>query len=382
MRSITKEKFESLIKFLQEKQIDLLMILDSENSRNVNLQYLSGHPTDAIIIITSKGESILIPWDIPLAKKHSEVDEILDPCNFQYNTYKALKHLIEERWKKTSITFGVHELIPYGFIIKMKNIMPEVKFFKEPIQITKILQKLRATKSEYELNQLIKAAQIGSDVIKDIKQFCENAGNNTEHDLSFLVRKKMLEYGADDIAFESLVANTHRSHELHCHPFASKQKFALQGLALIDFGAKYHGYCSDITVPISFGKLSEEQQKMRDITLKSYETAMEMIDIGVPFWKVHETVKEILKKEGYTMPYALGHGLGLSEHDSPIISQKPTDEYSLKYWKEESFQNGMVFTIEPGVYKQGLGGFRIENDVIIRNNKVEIITKSQYLQIP
>ena len=81
------------------------------------------------------------------------------------------------------------------------------------------------------------------------------------------------------------------------------------------------------------------------------------------------------------MPYALGHGLGLSEHDAPIISQKPTDEYTLKFWKEESFQNGMVFTIEPGVYKQGFGGFRIENDVIIRNNKVEIITKSQYLQI-
>jgi len=382
MRSISEEKFETLVNFLQEKQIDLLLILDSENSRNVDLQYLSGHPTDAIIIITSNGESILIPWDIPLAEKHSEVDEIMDPCNFQYNTYNALKHLIEEKWKKSSITFGVHELIPYGFIVKMKNIMPDVKFFKEPIQITKLLQKLRATKSEYELNQLIKAAQIGSDVIKDIRKFCENADDSTEQDLSFLVRKKMLEYGADDIAFESLVANTHRSHELHCYPFASNQKFALRGLALIDFGAKYHGYCSDITVPIRFGKLSEEQQKMRDITLKSYETAIEMIDIGVPFWKVHEAVNQILKKEGYTMPYALGHGLGLSEHDSPIISQKPTDEYSLKYWKEESFQNGMVFTIEPGVYKQGLGGFRIENDVIIRNNKVEIITKSQYLQIP
>ncbi|MFX0043653.1 MAG: M24 family metallopeptidase [Candidatus Hodarchaeota archaeon] len=381
MRSISKDKYETLVNFLQEKQIDLLLILDSENSRNINLQYLSGHPTDAIIIITSNGESILIPWDIALAEKHSEVDEILDPCNFQYNTYKAIKHLIEEKWKKSSITVGVHEFTPYGFIIKTKKLMPEVKFFKEPIQINRLLQELRATKNEYELNQLIRSAQIGSDVIQDIRKFCENAGDDTEQDLSFLVRKKMLEYGADDIAFESLVANTNRSHEIHCYPFASNQMFALQGLALIDFGAKYHGYCSDITVPISFGTLSEEQQKMRDITLKSYETAIEMIDIGVPFWKVHEAVEEILKKEGYIMPYALGHGLGLSEHDSPIISQKPTDEYSLKYWKEESFQNGMVFTIEPGVYKQGWGGFRIENDVIIRNNKVEIITKSQYLQI-
>jgi len=84
------------------------MIMDLETSRNVNLQYLSGHPSDATILITSDGESILIPWDINLAKKHSEVDEIVDPRNFQYNTSLVLKNLIEKRWKKTSFKIGIH----------------------------------------------------------------------------------------------------------------------------------------------------------------------------------------------------------------------------------------------------------------------------------
>ena len=379
MRPITEEKFESILKFLEEKKIDVLMITDYENSRNVNLQYLSGHPTDATMLINSSGESVLVPWDVPLAEKHSEVDEIINPANFSYNLFLAVKDLFENRWKKSSITVGVHSTTSYGFIVKMKAIIPGVKYFEEPIQIQQHLEKLRATKTEFEIKKLLKAAQIGTKTIKDIHDFCANTPDRTEKDLSFLVRKKLAEYGADDVAFEPLVANSSRAHEIHQHPFASDQKFGLPGLALIDFGAKFHGYNSDITVPISFGKLSEEQIKMQEITIKSYDAAIEMIDIDIPLWKIHDTAEQILKKGGYSMPYSLGHGLGLTVHDSPFISRKPTDDYSKKHWKEETIQDGMVFTIEPGAYKQGLGGQRLENDVLIRNGKVEIITKSEPL---
>jgi len=357
MRPITEEKFRSILGFLEEKKIDVLMITDYENSRNVNLQYLSGHPTDATMLINSSGESILIPWDVLLAEKHSVVDEIINPANFSFNVSLAMKDLFENRWKKSSITVGVHSTTTYGFIVKMKAIIPGVKYFEEPIQIQQFFEKLRAT--------------------KDIHDFCENAPNGTEKDLSFLVRKKLTDYGAEDVAFEPLVANSSRAHELHQHPFASDQKFGLPGLALIDFGAKFEGYCSDITVPISFGKLTDDQHKIRELTIKAYEAAIEMIDIDVPLWKIHDTAEQILKKGGFTMPYSLGHGLGLTVHDSPFISRKPTDEYSKKHWKEETIQDGMVFTIEPGVFKQGLGGQRLENDVLIRNGKVEIITKSE-----
>jgi Xaa-Pro aminopeptidase len=380
MRAITEEKFESILTFLEEKKIDVLMITDYENSRNVNLQYLSGHPTDATMLINSSGESTLIPWDVPLAEKHSEVDEIINPANFSFNIFLAMKDLFENRWKKSSITVGVHSTTSYGFIVKMKAIIQGVKYFEEPIQVTQLFEKLRATKTEFEIKKLIKAAQIATKTISDIQDFCINTPDGTEKDLSFLVRKKMAEYGADDISFESLVANSSRAHEIHQHPFASDQKFNLPGLALIDFGAKFEGYCSDITIPISFGKLSDEQNKMRELTIKSYEAAIEMIDIDVPLWKIHDTAEQILKKGGYIMPYALGHGLGLTEHDSPIISRKPTDEYSKKHWKEETIQDGMVFTIEPGAYKKGLGGQRLENDVLIRNGKVEIISNSEPLK--
>lgn len=381
MRFITDEKFEFLLQFLQERQIDILLISDFEDSENINLQYLSGHPTDAFVLITSSGESILIPWDVALAKKHSEVDELVDYSNFKYNMFLVMKDLFEKRWKKATITIGTHESIPYGFIVRMKALISGVKFYKEPIQISRFLGELRATKSEIEIKQLKIAAQIGTKTIREIRNFCENTPNGTEKELSFLIRKKMADYGADDVAFEPLVANSSRAHELHQYPYASDQKFSLPGLALIDFGAKYQGYNSDITVPISFGKLSNEQIKMNNLTIKAYEAAIEMIDLDVPLWKVHDRVEQILKKEGFSMPYALGHGLGLTVHDSPIISRKPTDEYSLKHWKEERFQEGMVFTIEPSVFKQGLGGQRLENDFLIWNGKVEVITHSKYIKV-
>ena len=380
MRPITEEKFESILKFLEEKSIDVLMITDNENNRDINLQYLSGHPTDATLLINSNGESFLIPWDVPLAEKHSEVDEIINPANFSFNTFLAIKNLFENCWKKSSITVGVHSMISYGYVVKMKAIIPRIEYFEELTIIQQFFEELRATKTDFEIKKLLEAAKIGSKTIKDIQDFCVNVTDGTEKDLSFLVRKKIAEYGADDVGFESLVANTSRSHEIHQHPFASHQKFNLPGLAIIDFGAKFQGYSSDITVPISFGKLSDEQIKIRELTIKSYETAIEMIDIGVPLWKIHDAAEQILKKGGYPMPYALGHGLGLTVHDSPSIRRKPIDEYSLKRWKEETIQDRMVFTIEPGAYKQGLGGQRLENDVLIRNGKVEVITDSEPLR--
>ena len=130
MRPITEEKFESILKFLEEKKIDVLMITDYENSRNVNLQYLSGHPTDATMLINSSGESILLPWDVLLAEKHSEVDEIIDPANFGFNIFLAMKDLFENRWKKSSIAIGVHSMITYGFVVKMKPLFRELSILK------------------------------------------------------------------------------------------------------------------------------------------------------------------------------------------------------------------------------------------------------------
>lgn len=379
MRPITDNKLQKIVSFLDENKIDVLFIFDYENMRDINMQYLTGHPMDALAMVTRRGEVYVVPWDVSLAEKYADVDEIFNMMDFGGNTSQFYKYLMKERLKKWRITVGLNSNLPLANYLSFKQRRPFVKVFNHPSKINQLFEELRTTKSTTELELLRGAAEIGNKTIIEIEKFARNATDETEVDLDLVVRKTMLNLGAEDVAFPTLVGSSPRAHNIHCHPAASNAKFAVPGLAIVDFGAKYMGYNSDITVPLSFGELSDEQQKMRYLTQKAYDAALETLDIGVPLWKAHEAAVNVIKEGGYQMPHALGHGLGLTEHDAPILSSKPKDPMSLKYWKEVKAENGMVFTLEPGVYKEGLGGQRLENDVIIWNDKVEVITKSKFI---
>ncbi|MBN2155149.1 MAG: aminopeptidase P family protein [Candidatus Lokiarchaeota archaeon] len=381
MKPINEEKFKKIIDFLTEHAIDFLLISDYENANDVNMQYLTGHPMDATVIVTQKGETYLVPWDVALAQKYAEVDEIFDLMNYEHSQIKFLHTFIEEKIQKHKVTVGLNSSTSFGSLVMFKKAIPHMEIFQEPMLISNLLGDLRTTKSAAELELLREAANIGNQTIPEIENFAMNATDETENDLDFFVRKKMASLGAEDVAFPTLVGSSTRAHNIHCHPSASNAKFATPGLALIDFGAKYKGYHSDITVPISFGELTAEQTKIRDLTQKAYDAAMEILDIGVPLWKVHEAAIKVIQEGGYNMPHSLGHGLGLATHDAPHLGSKPTNPIALQYWKETKAQNGMVFTIEPGVYKEGLGGQRLENDVIIWNDRVEVITKSRFITV-
>ncbi|TFH27561.1 MAG: aminopeptidase P family protein [Promethearchaeota archaeon] len=380
MRSITEEKFERLLNLMQKERVDVLLVADNEMTRDINLQYLSGHPMDGNLIITNSGETALFPWDMALAKAEAEVDEIIDNANYNHNTSLAFKAYVEDHIKKPNKSVGVFSFYPFSSVVRMEELIPGLKFHREPIKFSQFVEELRATKSMREIELLRKAAQIGTDTVQDIKHFIQNASNETENDLSFHVLNQMTKRGAEDLAFQTLVGNGNRAHMLHCHPSASNEKLATAGLGVIDFGAKYRGYHSDITVPFSFGELNPTQLKMHELTFKAHDSAIEMLEVGVPLWKVHQTAQDILTNGGFPMPHSLGHGLGLTVHDSPFLSRKPTDEFGLKYWKETILEDGMVFTIEPGAYQQGFGGHRLENDVAVVNGKIEVLTKSEFVQ--
>ncbi|WP_371802616.1 M24 family metallopeptidase [Candidatus Lokiarchaeum ossiferum] len=377
MRSITTEKLDHLLAELETKGIDLLLVNDSEMARTTHLQYLSGHPTDALLAITQSGETCLMPADVPLAEEHAEVDHILDLINFQYSAMNALADFVKKSVKTSSPVIGVLSNAPFQLVLNLQQYIPTCKIYQKPREIGFELAQLRATKTPLELDRLTDVAHLSNNLLKDIRRFAQNASDETENDLAFYVMKRMRELGADENAFPSLVANTDRSYQLHCHPYATNAPFNKPGLSIIDFGAKLNGYCSDITQPFAFGTISTEQQKMIDVSLKAYDAVMNMIDIDVPIHTIAETARDILEGAGYPMNYGLGHGLGLEEHDAPFLFPKPTDPKRLESWKEQRIQEGMVLAIEPGAYVKGEGGFRLENDIMIRNGKVEMLTEAR-----
>jgi Xaa-Pro aminopeptidase len=207
MRSISKEKYEILVKFLQDNNINALLVADFEDNPNINFRYLSGQPSDGLVLILDNGESHLIPWDLSIAKKYAEADEIYDIANYQYNFYNIVREILNKQFGDSEVLIGIGNNFPYGSYTKLNTIIPNINFFKEPAKIGLTLGELRATKTEFELKQLREAAEIGNKTINDIWKFAQNAIEHTENDLSFLVRKKVAEYGGDDIAFDSLVAN-------------------------------------------------------------------------------------------------------------------------------------------------------------------------------
>ncbi|TET31315.1 MAG: aminopeptidase P family protein [Candidatus Heimdallarchaeota archaeon] len=376
MRPITQEKMDRLTNFMEKNNIDLTFITDWGNARDVNMRYLTGHIMDANLIVTSGGETTLLPWDVDLAEDHAQVDTLVTDKDSRQNPASYVKEIA----KNDSPVIGFNLSIPYRFILEIKGKMPEAKLFEEPHKLADLFRELRATKSPQELEKLIEAGKIGNKAINDIRKFAEEK-EGTENDLSFLVMKKMREYGAEENSFPSLVANVTRSHMIHCHPSAGNNKYSENGLALIDYGARIDGYVCDITIPISFGKLTEEQEKIKKTCFKAYEEAIAAIDIGVPLWKISKAAVDVIEAAGYHMPHGLGHGLGLTVHDSPGIRQKPTEPERIAIWNEVVIEEGMVFTIEPGVYVKGLGGQRLENDVMIRNGKVEVYTNSEPIEI-
>ncbi|NHJ49409.1 MAG: aminopeptidase P family protein [Asgard group archaeon] len=373
MRPITQEKIDQLTAFMEAQGIDLIFISDWEHSRDVNMRYLTGHPMDAYLTITASGETTLIPWDVGLAEDHAEADTIVTDENARQN----YAEFVAKSTSKDTPVIGLNLNAPYKVILDIKQKLPGVKFFENPYLINNEFSSLRKTKSSFELDKLFEAGKIGNKVIEDIRKFTLEAKDDTENDLSFIVMKKIREYGGEDNSFPSLIANTTRAHQIHCHPSAGNNKYSEKGLALIDFGALCDGYASDITIPITFGKLTAEQEKMHKTTIKAYEAAIEAIELGVPLWQISKAADDVMQEAGYHMPHSLGHGLGLTVHDSPSLRLKPTEEDKLAHWVEVVVEDGMVFTIEPGVYVKGLGGQRLENDVMIKNGKVEVYTKSE-----
>jgi len=245
-------------------------------------------------------------------------------------------------------------------------------------------------KSKREIELLKKSATITNSCIPLIeKSLREN--KITEKELARMIRKKMKKQGATE-AFRTIVACGKRSAKIHAKPRSTNK--IISGMGYADFGANYKGYRSDITVPFVKGKIGKRERKIVHATLQAYELAIRSIKLGGYCWKAHERVNKFLMKRGFEMKHGLGHGIGLKTHEMPFIS-KLTDRQvkrlkkkkRLKWkrmWKkikDVKFQPGMVFTIEPAVYVKGIGGCRIENDVLITKRGIKILTNSRLIEV-
>lgn len=149
---------------------------------------------------------------------------------------------------------------------------------------------------------------------------------------------------------------------------------------MIDFGIRYRDYCSDVTIPFTVSNISEKQRKIVKTVEQAYDRAIDTIKIDIPTWQVHDSAEKVIKENGFEFKHSVGHGIGLEAHDPPNLSPKPKTKEELKHWKEFKLKENMIFTIEPGIYEQKIGGLRLENDILLKK-KPKILTNSGLMQI-
>ena len=224
---------------------------------------------------------------------------------------------------------------------------------------SKAITLMRSVKSQAEMLNVKKACEIAQkayhQVIKTLKV------GDTEKEVKKRLEESMLKLGADGIAFNTIVAfnkNSAIPHHVTCD-----DKLKIGDVVLIDMGCTYKGYCSDITRTAFFGKPSQKFVDDYNLVLKANIYAEENIVDGTDTFVADGYARGVLKEFDLDQyfTHSLGHGIGLEVHEYPTLSKRSKDK----------LVNGMVFSVEPGVYFNGEYGIRIEDTVALVDGKVE-----------
>jgi Xaa-Pro aminopeptidase len=181
--------------------------------------------------------------------------------------------------------------------------------------------------------------------------------------------------GFERPAFETIVASGPNGALPHARP--GDRRLQPGDLVVLDFGGVYDGYCVDITRTVSVGTPSAEARRLYDAVAAAQEAAAAAIRPAGAVSDVDEAARGVLERLGFgpAFTHATGHGLGLEIHEEPRVGPRRTDVPGVPpAGRDDRLEPGLVFTIEPGAYLPGLGGVRIEDDVLVTETGVEWLT--------
>ncbi len=237
----------------------------------------------------------------------------------------------------------------------------------ELIPTSGIVEQLRVYKDADELALLAKAIEIADEAIDEVAPRIEPG--ITEEGVAWELEKAMRERGAEMISFDTIVGAG--ANGALPHHRADDTVIKPNDAIVIDMGAKYEGYCSDLTRTIFVGEPDAKFRRIYDIVLQAQLAAEEQVRAGMTGEEADAIARDIIAEAGHgdDFGHSLGHGVGLAVHEFPRLGPRA----------EDTLEDGMVFTIEPGIYLPGWGGVRIEDIVVMENGRARVISKAKKL---
>ncbi len=231
---------------------------------------------------------------------------------------------------------------------------------------TGLVEGLRVVKEAEELAALQKAIDLGDAAMAHAQRAVEPGW--TEKRVAWEIEKYIREHGGDALSFPTIVAGGAHSALAHAQP--RDRALGAGEMVVIDMGCQIDGYCSDLTRTIFLGEPDDKFRRIYDIVAAAQRTAIETIEAGMTGDQGHMQAHAVIEAAGYGehFGHGLGHGIGLQVHEAPRVARTSPDV----------LRDGMVFSIEPGIYLSGWGGVRIEDLGVLENGKVRLLSHAPY----
>ncbi|WP_204189903.1 M24 family metallopeptidase [Mammaliicoccus sciuri] len=343
-------KINKLREVMNQKGLEAVVILSPYNRR-----YLSGFTGTSGSLLITQDKSLLIT-DFRYIQQANDQAQDFEVINQEGPMLDKINELIKEGQYK-NVGVETH-LITYNEYQALNTDAVELS------SIEGVIETIRMIKDEFEIKQIQKAADIVDETYEHILKWVKPGmtENEVNNEMEMFMRRK----GATCSSFDTIVASGYRG--ALPHGVASNKVIEEGDMITLDFGALYEGYVSDVTRTFAIGEPKEEMKKIYNIVLEAQLSALEQIKPGMTGKEADTIARDVIKSYGYgeQFGHSLGHGIGLEVHEGPALSQK----------SDIVLEENMCITLEPGIYVDGLGGVRIEDDVLVTKNGLQRFTKS------
>jgi len=352
-----KSRLKKLRQKLAEREVDALFISQPENR-----YYLSGFDGSAGFLLITPQDTILATdfRYTEQARKQAPDCEIFQVTNGITDWFPRLV----AGFKLSRLGFEAGH-ISFALYQQLTDALNRVESQAKLTPVDKLVESLRAVKEPEEIVLIAEASAVTDSAFEYIEDIIHIG--MSEKEVAWEIEKFMREQGSQSVPFEVIVAAGPNSALPHAKP--SEHAIISGEPILIDIGAKIGGYGSDLSRTICIGSPDDTFNKVYDTVLRAQLAAIAGIKEGMAGWEADSLARKVIEQAGYgeAFGHSLGHGVGLVPHELPRLGPN----------SEERLVNGMVFTIEPGIYLNGWGGVRVEDTVVMESGKIKVISKAR-----
>lgn len=339
---------------LEKKELEGYIVTNESN-----ILYFTDFLGEARLLIPRDGENRLYVYGV----NYERARQTAKNCFVELVKWGEKAHLtVADHARNLNLRRLGFDAIDASVFLRLSRALKGVKLDAQG----KLIWELRKVKDEAELKRIRKASELTSEGMKTALETVKPGLR--EYEVAAEIEYAMRRAGSDGVAFDTIVASGVRS--AFPHGGCTDRRILKGDLVVIDVGAKYRHYRSDLTRTVTAGKPSPRQTRIYEVVKDAQRRAFESLRAGVKACDVDAVARQIIERDGYGefFVHGLGHGVGLDVHEPPGLNPE----------NDEALKAGNVVTVEPGIYIVDFGGVRIEDTVLVHRNRAERLTEAPY----